>query len=222
MSEKIEEFVKKSDIRIRFTSDGYVALYDILQIMGITTNEKKRVAKYKTAIRKHCIQLLSPTQKWNPESESIVDIKSAKETPCADLPHTIKFMGYFLKKVADEVDVRKVIERFQLPESILTLPTDIQPHTEKEILGKLVQALPWPCITQFAIGSHRIDLYIPKYKIAVECDEFDHVQYNTLDEEARQLFISKQLTCNWVRFDPYNENFCIFNVIRRILKVAFV
>ena len=28
---------------------------------------------------------------------------------------------------------------------------------------------------QFKIGNYRIDLYFPEHKIAVECDEFDHI-----------------------------------------------
>ena len=29
-------------------------------------------------------------------------------------------------------------------------------------------------IHQFSAGKYRIDLYFPEYKLAIECDEFDH------------------------------------------------
>ena len=29
-------------------------------------------------------------------------------------------------------------------------------------------------IHQFGVGKCRVDLYFPKYKLAIECDEFDH------------------------------------------------
>lgn len=227
MSEKIlqqdvKDFIEKSESRIRFSSTSKISLYDILQLMGITNNEKKRIEKYKTAIRKHGIQNLSPTQKWDPETKTTSVINNAKETPCCDLAHTIKFMGFYLPKSnLDKHEIKDIIDTFQLPESVITSSAqEEQPHTEKEIMKSLMKALPWECSSQFSLGNYRLDLYIPQFKIAVECDEFGHAQYNRLDEERRERFISDQLNCKWVRFDPYVKDFCIFDVLRSILKHA--
>ena len=215
----LQTFLEKSNARLRYTANGKISLYDVLKFMGVTSNEKKLVAKYKSSTRNHAIENCCPVDKWDPEHKQSIAIKNSKDTPCADLPHTIKFMGYFLRRDhMDQKQIQDIISRFDLPESILS-DTDL-PHTEKEIMKQIMNALPWDCELQFAIGSHRIDLYIPKFKIAIECDEFDHVQYNRIEDENRQRFVTDQLTCTWVRFDPYNENFCVFNVIRDILKLA--
>ena len=44
---------------------------------------------------------------------------------------------------------------------------------------------------QFKIGNYRIDLYLPEHKIAVECDEFDHIGRNINYEIFRQKFIEE-------------------------------
>lgn len=215
----LKNFLKKSDARLRFTSHGKISLYDVLRFMGISSGEKKHVSKYKSSTRNHAIENCSPMEKWDPEIKDSVQIKNAKETPCADLPHTIKFMGYFLRRGnIEKAQTQSIISRFDLPQSILS-GNDL-PHTEKEIMKQITLALPWYCQQQFPIGKHRIDMYIPQYKIAIECDEFDHVQYNKIDEETRQRFITEQLTCSWVRFDPYDEKFNVFDVIRDILKLV--
>jgi very-short-patch-repair endonuclease len=218
---ELQSFLQKSDCRLRYTADGKISLYDIFKFMKITSNENKRVSKYKSSTRNHAIENCSPIERWDPESNQSTIIKNAKETPCADLSHTIKFMGYFLRRGnLEQEDIHNIIARFDLPKHILH--DDDLPHTEKEILKQVKNALPWDTVHEFAIGSYRIDMYIPRFKIAVECDEFDHKQYNRIDEECRERFISTQLNCTWVRFDPYDEKFDIFDVIRRILKLSLL
>lgn len=215
----LQTFLEKSRVRLRYTSNGKISLYDVLRLMGVTNNEKKHIVRYKSSTRNHSIENCIPLEKWEPETKESETLKYAKETPCADIHHTIKFMGYLLRHGKIEQDkINDIISRFDLPQSILN--NDDLPHTEKTIIKQITSALPWVCHQQFPIGNYRIDLYIPKFKIAIECDEFDHVQYNRIDDEKRQTFISEQLTCEWVRFDPYDEKFDIFNVIRDVLKLA--
>ena len=71
---------------------------------------------------------------------------------------------------------------------------------------------------QFSIGDYRIDLYFPKEKIAIECDEFGHKDRNQEYEETRENFITDQLKCKFIRFNPDEPNFSIFAVIDRIVK----
>jgi very-short-patch-repair endonuclease len=71
-------------------------------------------------------------------------------------------------------------------------------------------------IEQFVVGKHRIDLYFPVYKIAIECDEHDHKDRDVNKEIERQSFITEQLTCEWVRFDPHGDHFSIAKVVNAI------
>lgn len=69
---------------------------------------------------------------------------------------------------------------------------------------------------QFTVDKYRIDLYFPKYKIAVECDEFDHRDRDISYEIKRQKSIENLLGCQFIRFNPDAEDFCIFKVINQI------
>ncbi|KAL3153152.1 hypothetical protein ABBQ38_011905 [Trebouxia sp. C0009 RCD-2024] len=69
---------------------------------------------------------------------------------------------------------------------------------------------------QFSVGQYRIDLYYIDYKIAVECDEFGHRDRDVSREGSRQKFITFQLGCQWVRFDPHANSFSVFDVINAI------
>lgn len=214
----MDEFLEELGACVRFTECGRVSLYDLFKMMNITSNEKKQLQKYKACVRHHAITNLSPTLRWNKEDRSTSTIKGAKETPCADIEHTLMFLAYFLPRADNlpEKEVQRLLACFEL--------TDVTflPVNEKSIMSDLTAAFPWPCVTQFAIGSYRIDLYIPRFKIAIECDEFQHTAYNKIDEEERETFITEQLTCRWVRFDPYTENFSIFEVIRQVLHLVFL
>ena len=64
---------------------------------------------------------------------------------------------------------------------------------------------------------YSIDLYIEKYKLAIECDENNHKDRNPLKEKERTEFIMNKLGCKFIRFNPDDENFDIANVINEIL-----
>ena len=113
-----------------------------------------------------------------------------------------------------------MLTRFNIP--IMAMDNISTRYNEKEIVKCLVKALPYDSIKQFPIGQYKIDLYLPQFKIAIECDEFGHDAYDKHDEEKREQFITDQLSCKWIRFDPYVENFCIFYVIRQTIKLLFI
>ena len=71
-------------------------------------------------------------------------------------------------------------------------------------------------IHQFGVGKYRIYLYFPKYKLAVECDEFDHRHRDIEYEVERQKRIKKLLNCTFVRFNPDAKDFCILEVVNKI------
>jgi very-short-patch-repair endonuclease len=63
--------------------------------------------------------------------------------------------------------------------------------------------------------SYRIDLYMPIWRIAVECDEKLHQSHTESDKE-RQAWIEKVLKCRFKRFRPHRSDFSILNVISEI------
>ena len=71
-------------------------------------------------------------------------------------------------------------------------------------------------IHQFGAGKYRIDLYFLKYKLAIECDEFDHCEGDIGYEVERQKRIEKLLCCTFVRFNPDTKDFCILEAVNKI------
>ena len=62
-------------------------------------------------------------------------------------------------------------------------------------------------IRKFGAGKYRIDLYFPKYKLAIQYDEFDHYDRDIGYEVERQKHIEQLLNCNFVRFSPDAKDF---------------
>ena len=52
---------------------------------------------------------------------------------------------------------------------------------------------------EFAIGSYRIDWYIPELRLAIELDEKHHVRQAS-DDKRRQQFIEAELGCKFLRY----------------------
>ena len=69
---------------------------------------------------------------------------------------------------------------------------------------------------QYAVYPYRIDLYFLDYKIAVECDENGHKDYDQKSEKERQQFLEDSLGCQFVRYNPDGQGFSIFKVINKI------
>jgi hypothetical protein len=70
-------------------------------------------------------------------------------------------------------------------------------------------------IRQFNIGTYRVDLYFPKYKIVVECDEFGHVDRDINYEIEREKYIISQGN-DIIRYNPNEIGFDLSNVLRNI------
>ena len=79
-------------------------------------------------------------------------------------------------------------------------------------------------IHQFSVGKYRIDLYFPRYKVAIEYDDFDHRDRDIGCEAERQKYIEKLPGCTFVRFNSDPKDFCILEVVNKIfvqIKSAF-
>ena len=89
---------------------------------------------------------------------------------------------------------------------------------ETDTINSISNSLNCHSIMQYSVDKYRIDLYIPDFKLAIECDEGNH-KYKDIDYETeRELYITKKLNCIFIRYDPYDKNFDIFNFIKNINK----
>ena len=61
-----------------------------------------------------------------------------------------------------------------------------------------------------------IDFYLPDYRIAIEIDEFGHRDQSSYEEIERQTFIEAKLKCEFVRCNPDDKDFDIFDLIYEI------
>ena len=74
-------------------------------------------------------------------------------------------------------------------------------------------------IPQYPVGKYRLDLYFPKYKIVIECNENGHNDRNPNDERERVDYVNKELSLtdeNWIRFNPDDDFFDVARVIGQI------
>jgi len=70
-------------------------------------------------------------------------------------------------------------------------------------------------ITQYPVDKYKIDLYFPKYKLAIEFDELKH-KFTQNEDKSRQEYIISKLNC---RFERIKEDENIFVSINRIFKI---
>ena len=74
-------------------------------------------------------------------------------------------------------------------------------------------------ITQYKFLNYRVDLYFPDYKIIIECDENQHKKIiNKKNDKIREDEIIEHTNqnCIFIRYSPFDKNFCIFDVINKI------
>lgn len=71
-------------------------------------------------------------------------------------------------------------------------------------------------ITQYTVDKYRADLYFPEYNIWIECDEKNHINYNIDDEIERESYIKNKLNCIFIRYNPDDKQFNIFDIISKI------
>lgn len=72
-------------------------------------------------------------------------------------------------------------------------------------------------IPQYSVGNYKIDLYIPKYNIAVEIDEEEH-KYKQDYDKIRQKYVEKQIHCAFIRV---NEGESCGSAIGKIAKELY-
>lgn len=68
--------------------------------------------------------------------------------------------------------------------------------------------------------NRKIDLFFPKQKIAIECNEGGHEYYDKKDEEKRRVLIN-DLGIQIYNFNPDSKDFDIFKVIGDIFELLY-
>lgn len=96
----------------------------------------------------------------------------------------------------------------------LGFDTLIGGYDETLYFAKLTIAFP-DIIMQYKVDRYKIDGYIKKYNVAIECDESQHAYYNKDEDAKRTETINKILdNPSWVRFKPGQD---IFEIIGKII-----
>ena len=70
---------------------------------------------------------------------------------------------------------------------------------------------------QYKVGSYYVDLFIQKINIVIECDEEGHKHRNAIEEHTREEFITNELDCKFIRFNPNDKSFDLSEIINKIL-----
>lgn len=74
-------------------------------------------------------------------------------------------------------------------------------------------------IEQHQIDNYILDLYFPKYRLVVECDEAGHnTKINIEKDKVREEIIKSRLNCIFIRYKPYDAQFNVFVVLNEIFK----
>jgi len=77
-------------------------------------------------------------------------------------------------------------------------------------------------IFQYSINNYKIDLYLPDNNIAIEIDEFNHINRCKIYELNRESYIKIKLNCKFIRINPDDKQFEMAKCIALITKHIFI
>ena len=66
-------------------------------------------------------------------------------------------------------------------------------------------------IEDFSALNYLIDFYFPKYKVAIEVDKLGHKDRDQTKENKRQKDLKEYLDCKFIRINPDEKNFDIYD-----------
>lgn len=176
---------------IRVTESGQLSVYDVLIAFGAAKN---------------------PRQVWIGVVKAYPEILEKTGT------HKFAGRGQHNTPVATEAVILEILAILGKHPSQKAITSDrFYPRTEHQVISVLKTAFAdcEPC-TQLFCDGYRIDLYLARPRIAIECDENGHSNYSAQDEQERERKIKSSLGCSFVRFDPYVADFNLGHVIAEI------
>jgi very-short-patch-repair endonuclease len=127
----------------------------------------------------------------------------------------------------NEAGVRRLVVKSQKPQaSELAKQLGINEETrylrkETEIVGFIQDVLTQlmiPFEFQKSVINYRIDLYLPRQKLAVEIDENNHADRDPCYEQAREERIRAELGCKFLRINPDAPDFKLSSCVGRIVR----
>lgn len=138
--------------------------------------------------------------------------------------HPNKFGGFILRELISKYTIKKIIHRARTHNIIqlikilnINVFDDKLLRKETICINQIVQVFNKEQFEpQKTVGKYYIDIYLPDHNIAIECDENGHKNRNQLYEQKRQKYIEKKLGCKFIRFNPDDPNFDIFNLLSEI------
>lgn len=72
-------------------------------------------------------------------------------------------------------------------------------------------------IKQYKVNNYKVDLYFPKKRLAIECDEEFHCKTtNAGKDRIREESIKSQLNCAFIRYKPYAKDFDMFALLNQV------
>jgi very-short-patch-repair endonuclease len=77
-------------------------------------------------------------------------------------------------------------------------------------------------IKQYKVGQYYIDMYLPKYRIAIECDENHHKNRQNQDDEREKDIREHISDIVFIRFCPYDDEFDIYKVLNEVFKTIII
>lgn len=138
--------------------------------------------------------------------------------PVADISTIKQILSLRLQKARFPFDLKqRLVQTLHLP---VTVPMNT--YIEEEVMPRIFRSLHvFEPHLRYPVGPYVIDMYLPRHKLAVECDENGHQTYDKHLEERRTEYIKSTLGCCIFRFDPYSETFDIFDVIAQLLHIIY-
>lgn len=176
----------------------------------------KRVTKYMASVKNHGMVEGLLTATWNGELKSSCTTKGHQLL--VDVEGARRFVCFLLRrgfKSQDSIDT--TLKQWGIEDRLFE--SAYTSMAEKDTLGMIARAIPFPSEQQFRIGKYRLDLYFPTIRIAVACNEFNHDNYDRQRDMERRTFVESQLNCRFVSFDPYAHDFSPLDVVSDIVRV---
>lgn len=178
---------------------------DLVKLTGMRKNNVKRcmlMYSFKEGVD-FTIQKVPSTHPQGGRSSEV--IKMSKTCYDQVLTHT----KLRKRSICDEEALKiEYVKRF-LPE-------------ETEIVNFLFDVLSplFNVVRQYRVLDYRIDLYIVDKRIAIECDENGHSNYDKRKEAIRQAAIESHLDCTFIRFNPNAKDFLLSTLTSSVIKAC--
>lgn len=190
--------------QLRITSE-WVSVFDIIRIAGGQRNPSDT---WNGLLKQHDITF----------SMTKFSGRGQKHTPCIRISYLKDFIIKLIPGCRIPMEQKK-----KLMTSLGIIKNELQrTYVEEEIHCKLIKALKdYEPIKQYPVLGYRIDLYLKKCNIAIECDENNHRRYDKDKETTRKQRIENSLKCTWIRYNPYDTNFCVFDLISKIIAEIY-